>query len=153
MPDKGISLRAVIIRTDLKTCLERNAKRDRVVPEDRVRKMWQASETITEKALKEEGFEVEIINNSAYNDSLGNTENTYDDFIINPKYKGIVMAALREAYEHELLGSIGDRDACSLYHRLKYEDYCKERGIDYDKLTEDDFEQIALKEMEEERDY
>lgn len=30
---------------------------------------------------------------------------------------------------------------------LKYEDYCMERGITYEELTEDDFETIALKEL------
>ena len=160
--NRNIKLKAVLVRTDLETCLERNAKRDRHVPEDRIRKMWQASGAVTEKTLKEEGFEVEIVNNSrensydldAYNDGFRDAESTYGDFIVNPKYKGVVMAALREAYEHELLGSIGDKDACDLYHRLKYEDYCKEHGKSYDELTEDDFEEIALKEAEErERDY
>lgn len=153
-----IKLRAVLVRADVETCLERNAKRSRHVPEDRIRKMWQASQSVTEKALKEEGFEVEIVNNSrnnnydlnAYNDGFRDAESTYGNFIVNPKYKGIVMAALKEAYGHELLGSIGDKDACELYHRLKYEDYCKEHGIDYDDMTEDDFEAIALKEIEEE---
>ena len=91
---------------------------------------------------------------SAYNNGFRDAENSIDKVIVSPKYKGLVMAALKEAYEHELLGSIGDKDACSLYHRLKYEDYCKERGKSYDELTEDDFEEIALKEAEErERDY
>jgi len=154
---RDIKLVAVLVRTDLETCLERNAKRDRHVPEDVIRRMWQASEAISDKTLEKEGFKVSVVNNTrdnsydlnAYNDGFRDAESTYDNLIVNPKYKGIIMAALKEAYEHNLLGSIGDKDACSLYHRLKYEDYCKESGIDYDELTEDDFEQIAMHEDDE----
>ena len=69
--------------------------------------------------------------------------------LVNPKYKSLVMAALYEANNHELLGNIGNKDAAELYNRLKYEDYCNERGIKYEDLTEDDFEVLALKELEE----
>lgn len=152
-----IKYEAVLVRADLETCLRRNANRNRHVPEDRLIKMWQAAESISDKQLEYEGYAVTVVNNSdekdynldAYNDGYRDAENSTGKVIVSPKYKGLVMAALKEAYEHELLGSIGDRDACGLYHRLKYEDYCKERGIDYDDMTEDDFEIIALHETEE----
>ncbi len=66
-----------------------------------------------------------------------------------PKYKSLIMAALYEASSHNLLGSIGDKEAMSLYHKLKYEDYCNECDIKYEDLTEDDLEDLALRELEE----
>ena len=65
------------------------------------------------------------------------------------KYKGLIMAALDEASRHNILGSIGDAEARSLYNRLKYDDYCTKRGINYDDMTPEDFEEAAMKEMEE----
>ena len=70
--------------------------------------------------------------------------------IVDPKYKGLVMAALKEAYSHNLLGSIGDREAANLCSRLEMEDYCNERGIKFEKLTPEDFETYALAKIDKE---
>ena len=92
----------------------------------------------------------------SYNEGLADALSIFNECvcIVKKEYKSLVMGALYEAYTHNLLGSIGDREAASLYQRLKYEDYCKECGKDYDDLTEDDFEQFALREIDErEEDY
>ena len=145
----NIKYEAVLVRADLETCLRRNRTRSRHVPEDVLAKMWLAAEAISDKTLRDEGFSVTIVNNNKNLDVSKTEENPRDEFLVNKKYKSIVMAALKEAYEHNLLGSIGDRDACDLYHRLQYEDFCKETGKDYDSLTEEDYEQIAMHEDDE----
>ena len=60
-------------------------------------------------------------------------------FVDLNEYKGLVMAALFESTQHQLLGSMGDVEASKLYNRLKYEDYCIKHGITYDEMDDDDF--------------
>lgn len=52
---------AVIVNTPLETCIERNAKRSRVVPEHVIRRMWNNFEVPT----MEEGFNSIIYTNQA----------------------------------------------------------------------------------------
>ncbi len=143
---EDVNLEAVLVRTDLETCLERNRSRKRHVPEDVLTRMWRASESISDKTLKDEGFSVTIVNNNKNLDVSKSKEKFRDEFLVNEKYKGLVMAALKESFTHNLLGSIGDEEASKLYHRLKYEDYCREHGIRYEDLDEYDIEKYELEE-------
>lgn len=61
-------------------------------------------------------------------------------FVDLNEYKSLVMAALLESANHQLLGSIGDQDALKLYQRLKYEDYCISHNMTYEEMDYDDFE-------------
>ena len=40
---------------------------------------------------------------------------------------------------NRFLGSITIEDMLKLYLKLRYEQFCDERGIDYEDMTEDDF--------------
>ena len=65
------------------------------------------------------------------------------------KEKRIVMAVfgtlLGEHTWNELnaapfsLGSLTIKEMQDMYNHLKYDDYCKSRGITYEQMTEDDF--------------
>lgn len=65
------------------------------------------------------------------------------------KEKRIVMAVfgtlLGEHTRNELnaapfnLGSLTIKEMQDMYNHLKYDDYCKSRGITYERMTEDDF--------------
>ena len=44
------------------------------------------------------------------------------------------------------LGSITIREMTDLYKKLKYEGYCEKRGISYEEMTPDDFEEAGLEE-------
>ena len=69
------------------------------------------------------------------------------------KEKAIVMAvfgALVEEHDFsELnaapfrLGSITIEGMTDLYYRLKYEDFCKRRGIKYEEMTDEDYVDYA----------
>lgn len=80
-------------------------------------------------------------NNSQNNKTIG--------FIDLNEHKGLIMAALNECSQHQLLGSIGNQEAINLFQRLKYEDYCIKRGITYEEMTDDDFYNAYEEEMRE----
>ena len=46
------------------------------------------------------------------------------------------------------LGSITIQEMQRLYQKMKYDDYCKSRGIDYEEMTEQDFVNAYLSENE-----
>lgn len=52
----GYRARAVVFRTPLRTCLERNAARDRVVPEQVIERKWSEVAALTAEDLYAEGF-------------------------------------------------------------------------------------------------
>lgn len=72
--------------------------------------------------------------------------------------KRIVMAVfgtlLHEHTWNELnaapfqLGSITIKEMSDLYYRLKYEDFCTRRGIKYEEMTDEDYEDYALEQAD-----
>ena len=62
--------------------------------------------------------------------------------------KNIVMAVfgalIEKSYSslNTFLGSVTIREMVSMYHRLQYEDLCREYGKDYDDMTSDDWTQL-----------
>ncbi len=74
------------------------------------------------------------------------------------KEKAIVMAvfgALIEEHDFsELnaapfrLGSITIDEMSDLYYRLKYEDFCTRRGIKFEEMTDEDYEDYALEQAD-----
>lgn len=64
------------------------------------------------------------------------------------QYKDVIRAALSEAVKHELLGSVTHEEAGNLLNMLRYESYCIEHKIPYANMTEDDFIQAYLEQME-----
>lgn len=74
------------------------------------------------------------------------------------KEKAIVMAVfgalLHEHTWNELnaapfqLGSITIEEMSDLYYRLKYEDFCTRRGIKYEEMTDEDYEEYVLEQAD-----
>ena len=54
---------------------------------------------------------------------------------------------LRKPYDelNSYLGSLTIKEMMWLYRKLNYEDYCEERGIRYEDMTEDDFIDAHMK--------
>ncbi len=57
---------------------------------------------------------------------------------------------LRKPYGelNSYLGSVTIKEMRRLYSKLSYEDYCEERGIRYEDMTEEDFIDAHLRENE-----
>lgn len=57
---------------------------------------------------------------------------------------------LRKPYDelNSYLGLVTIKEMQRLYNKLSYEDYCEERGIRYEDMTEDDFIDAHLRENE-----
>jgi hypothetical protein len=122
------------------------------VPEDKIIRLynnagWTRLGSTCLKTLEREGFkECKII--KTHLTDLAKKDQIPQ--IVDPKYKNLIMGALHEAFSNHLLGSEGDKQAQELYSRLKYEDYCKRVGKQYEDLTDEDFETIAMLEAAEE---
>ena len=62
--------------------------------------------------------------------------------------KRVVMAVFSSLLEmsyselNKILGSVTIQEMQSLYHRLKWEDCCRQYGKDYEDMTEDDWQVI-----------
>ena len=145
---EDVNLEAVLVRTDLTTCLERNRSRERHVPEDVLTRMWQASEAISDKTLRDEGFSVTIVNNNKNLNVSKPEEKPRDEFLVMKINNGLFFASCGYSVIFNLLVIRGDVEASELYHRLKYEDYCREHGKRYEDLDEYDIEKYALDEAQ-----
>ena len=68
--------------------------------------------------------------------------------------KRTVLAAFHELLKrpydelNTFLGSLTISEMEKLYSKLKYEGYCKDHGITYEEMTEDDFIQAYEEEVE-----
>lgn len=49
---------------------------------------------------------------------------------------------------HKFLGSFTIQEMQKLYQKIRYDDYCKSRGIAYEDMTEEDFVDAYLQESE-----
>ena len=63
----------------------------------------------------------------------------------------LMMKSDREL--NTFLGSITIEEMKKLYYKLKYEDFCEKRGITYEQMTPEDYEDAAFEEMEERNAY
>ena len=55
--DNEVEVCAVFVNTPLSVCLERNAKRERIVPEEVILKMYRRLSNLTKESLEAEGFD------------------------------------------------------------------------------------------------
>lgn len=46
------------------------------------------------------------------------------------------------------LGSITIKEMSDLYYKLKYEDFCTRRGIKYEEMTDEDYEDYVLEQAD-----
>lgn len=55
--------------------------------------------------------------------------------------RAVFSSLLKKSYSELncFLGSLTIEDMSKLYHKLRYEQYCDEREIKYEDMTEDDF--------------
>lgn len=74
-------------------------------------------------------------------------------FVDLNQYKPLIMAALSESVNHQLLGSLGNEEAAKLCSRLQYEGYCIKNRITYEEMTDDDFERAYEEEVREQFGY
>ena len=58
----------------------------------------------------------------------------------DPETKKLVLAVISTYFSQERLGSYAEPKAAELLQRLKYEDYCMERGIEVSEMDEYDYE-------------
>lgn len=74
-------------------------------------------------------------------------------FVDLNQYKPLIMAALSESVNHQLLGSLGNEEAAKLCSRLQYEGYYIKNRITYEEMTDDDFERAYEEEVREQFGY
>lgn len=70
--------------------------------------------------------------------------------------KNIIIAVLEcyfngESVKHNGLGNLGEKEAAKILNHLRMDDYCKKHNINFDDLTDEDYENKYFEELDEER--